>query len=687
MRQEEGNVSMGWSERNDRLLKPTPMNETQRQLEPGAWKLLAEYLRRPWVLLPLLGLVTFVLYCGSLSFDFVWDDWPQIVNSPIIRTWSNLPRAFGSDLWYHMARHQVYYRPLFMAWSMLNYTLFGLQPWGWHLGAILLHVGAVAAVFWLTRRLGLDYWTAALAALIFALHPIHIEPVAWVSAASDTMVTVFVALAFAAFLNGRDSARNSERSSSRKKRAKWRVASLALLGCALLTKEMAVVFSALVGIYVWLHPAERKASPGRRVIAAAMEAAPYAAVTLAYALLRKNALLHATGQFDPIHGMMDVLRTLPLVLSIYLRQLLVPVGMTALYYTPYVTTAILTQVVLPVIVLGAAWAGLWYWNRRNGNSTVAFAGLWLLVGLAPALYLRNFGNGDFVRDRYMYMPSIGFAILAAMGLRRLPSFKGWNAQAVQGCAVLALCAGYMGASLAQQAYWGNDLLLLVRGQSLYPGNPYAEAGLAKEYSQRGAHDRAIELAQSVVRNHPEYGYGPLALAEAFIHAGRFEEGRVWLERVDPDYAKSEVGMAGVAGLYGQMGDYERALALCSEILTKEPDLYSALYNCGNIHLMDGQYRDAEQLLSRAAQLVPEQAAPKHFLGRALLQDGRNAEAQPYLMQAAAMDPKVWDYHYWLAQSLEKSGNMSAARAEYQRALQLNQDSKEAKLRLTALEAK
>jgi Flp pilus assembly protein TadD/4-amino-4-deoxy-L-arabinose transferase-like glycosyltransferase len=659
------------------------MDETQGHLEPSAWELLAKYLRRPSVLLPLLGLATFVVYSGSLSFDFVWDDWPQIVNSPIIRTWSNLPRAFGSDLWYHVARHQVYYRPLFVAWSMLNYTLFGLRPWGWHLGAVLLHVGTVAAVFWLARRLGFEYWTAALTALIFALHPIHIEPVTWVSAASDTMVTMFAALAFVAFLNGRDRERNRER----KKRAAWWIASLALLACALLTKEMAVMFSALAAIYAWLHPAEGKASPWQRVLGAVMEAAPYAVVTLAYTLLRKHALLHATGQFDPSHGMMDVVRTLPLVLSIYLRQLLVPVGITGLYYTPYVTSAILSQVVAPVAVLGAALVGLWYWNRREGNSTVAFAGLWLLVGLAPALYLRNFGNGDFVRDRYMYLPSIGFAILAAVGLRRLPSIKAWSAQAVQGCAVLALCGGYVGASIAQQVYWGNDLLLLVRGQSLYPGNPYAVAGLAKEYSQRGAHDRAIELAQSVVRDHPEYGYGPLALAEAYIRAGRFEEGRVWLERVNPDYAKSEVGMAGVAGLYGQMGDYERAFALCSEILEKEPNLYSALYNCGNIHLMEGQYKDAEQLLSRAVQLVPEQAAPKHFLGRALLQDGRNAEAQPYLRQAAAMDPKVWDYHYWLAVSFEGSGNMSAARAEYQRALQLNQGSTEARLRLAALGGK
>jgi tetratricopeptide (TPR) repeat protein len=655
------------------------MDETQGSPESGASEVLAKYLRHPRILLPLLGLITFVVYSGSLSFEFVWDDWPQIVNSPIIRTWSNLPRAFGSDLWYHVARHQVYYRPLFVAWSMLNYSLFGLRPWGWHLGAVLLHVGAVAAVFWLTRRLGLEYWTAALATLIFALHPIHIEPVTWVSAASDTMVTMFAAMAFAAFLNARAPAR--------KKRAAWWIASLALLSCALLTKEMAVVFAALVGIYAWLHPTKERPSLGPRLLGAAMEAAPYAVVTLAYALLRKHVLLHAPGQFDPGHGMMDMARTLPLVLSLYLRQLLVPLSITGLYYTPYVTGAILSQVVLPVLLLLAVLAGLWIWNRREGNSIVAFAGLWLLVGLSPALYLRNFGNGDFVRDRYMYLPSIGFAILAAMALRRLPSINLWSAPTVQGCAVLVLCAGYVCASIAQQVYWGNDLLVLVRGQALYPGNPYAVAGLAKEYSQMGAHDRAIELARSVVRDHPEYGYGPLALAEAYIHAGRFEEGRVWLDRVDPDYAKSEVGMAGVAGLYGQMGDYERALALCSEILEKEPGLYSALYNCGNIHLMDGQYRDAEQLLSRAVQLVPEQAAPKHFLGRALLQDGRNVEAQPYLLQAVAMDPKVWDYHYWLAVSFEGSGNMSAARVEYQRALQLNQNSKEAKMRLTALEAK
>jgi len=330
---------------------------------------------------------------------------------------------------------------------------------------------------------------------------------------------------------------------------------------------------------------------------------------------------------------------------------------------------------------------LWYWNRREGNLTVAFAGLWMLVGLAPALYLRNFGNGDFVRDRYVYLPSVGFAILLAMAIWRLPSIKSWSAQTVRASAVVLLCMAYVGASLAQQVYWASDLLVWTRGQTLYPGNPYAEVGLSAEYSERGAHDRAIALAQRAVREHPEYAYGPLALAESYIRAGRFDEGRVWLQKIDPEYVKSEIGMANFAGLYGRMGDFDNALALCSEILKKEPNLYSALYNCGNIHFMNHQYADAERLLSRAVALAPEQAAPKHYLGRALLEDGRNDEAQPYLEQAAMLDSKVWDYHYWLGVSLERSGNMRAARAEYHQALQFNQDSTEARIRLTALEAK
>src|SRR6202022_3625919 len=147
-----------------------------------------------------------------------------------------------------------------------------LRVCGGGFGDRVLRIGAGVGVFGLVRRLGLEYWAAALAALIFALHPVHIEPVTWISAGSDTMVTMFAALAFTAFLNGRDAEPNSQRNPEKRKRTAWWIASLGLRACALRTKEMAVMFSALVAIYAWLHPAQKNASPGRRALGAVVEA-------------------------------------------------------------------------------------------------------------------------------------------------------------------------------------------------------------------------------------------------------------------------------------------------------------------------------------------------------------------------------------------------------------------------------
>jgi tetratricopeptide (TPR) repeat protein len=660
----------------------TAANDRLAYREASAWELLAKYFRNPAVLLITLVSGTAVLYSGTLLFQFVWDDEQQIVNNPLIRSWNSLPRAFVSDLWYHTFRQQTYYRPLFVAWSILNYSLAGLRPWGWHAGAVLLHLAAVVAVFWLLRRLGIEYWTAALATLIFALHPIHIECVAWVSAASDSMATLFVALAFIAFLHTRGGGKGRE--------PVWHFASLLLLACALLTKEIALAFSVLVGIYVWLNPSRESQGGSRKIREALFAMVPYAAVTFLYVVLRKLALRNAPFIFDAKHGYGDMALTLPYVLVFYLKQLVVPLGLTGLYYTPYVTTQFLARVVLPLFVLSCATVLVYCWSRKLSDRTVAFAGWWLVMGLAPALYIRSFGNGDFVRDRYIYLGSIGFAILAAKAVRLLPAMKGWSAPAVQATAVMLIGLAYVGVSLPQQMYWNSDLLVYARGHELYPDNPYATIGLGREYSHLGADDRAIALAEDAAKRDPNNLLQLYGLAEVYIAAGRTEQGRNALEyalRMMPDFAKSETGMASVATLWAELRDYDRALALCSEVLTRVPDLYSALYNCGNIQLLAGRSVEAEQLLRRALQAAPDLAAPRHFLGRTLLLEGRNAEAQPYLRQAAAMDPKVWDYHYWLAESFELSGNKAAALAEYQNTLQLNQGSKEAKLRLTALEGK
>jgi protein O-mannosyl-transferase len=661
------------------------MEATDEKIERqagDAWEASRRHFRNPAVLLATVALTTAVLYSGTLSFGFVWDDKAQIVDNPLIRSLSKLHKVFVSDLWYHTGRFQLYYRPLFVVWSMLNYAVLGLRPWGWHLTAVLVHIAAVLAVFLLVRKLGVEYWTAALATLLFAVHPIHIECVAWISAVSDSMATMFGALSFVAFLQADDP--------GRKHSWLWRTASLVLLACALLTKEIALGFFVLIALYVWIFPPENCACIWRRARNAAAAALPYAMVTVGYLLLRKYALSEVTGTFDPHHTAGDIFLTLPYTLTFYLRQLLLPIGLTGLYFFPYISVQQVGRILLPIVILTGFVALLYVWSRKKKDPLVLFAGLWMAIGLAPALYLRAFTEGDFVRDRYIYFGSIGFVILAAKAIRLIPSFGNWSATGIQGAFVTVLCLTYVGVSLAQQGYWDSDLLIYARGYKLYPQNPYTEVGLAREYSQLGAYDHAIPLVEDAFRRRPDYLYGAYALADVYIASGRNEQGRAALEyalHLMPEYARSDTGEAAVAAMWGKLGEYDRALEMCSRVLARDPDLFSAVYNCGNIEMMAKKYSAAETLLRQATLLSPELAAPKHFLGRTLYLDGKNAEAQPLLRQAAAIDPTFWDYHYWLGLSLEESGKLPEARAEYEQARYLNPDSSEVKLRLTALEAK
>src|ERR1700694_365324 len=124
---------------------------------------------------------TVLVYANSLSGAFVFDDTKQIAGNPALRSWGNVLRAFTSDVWSFQRGTLTkdipppYYRPLFTAYLTLNYKLFGLWEPGWHLMNLLVHCGATVAVFFLIKKLSGDRLIATLAALIFGLHPVHVE--------------------------------------------------------------------------------------------------------------------------------------------------------------------------------------------------------------------------------------------------------------------------------------------------------------------------------------------------------------------------------------------------------------------------------------------------------------------------------------------------------------------------------
>ncbi|HQR31241.1 MAG TPA: glycosyltransferase family 39 protein, partial [Blastocatellia bacterium] len=170
----------------------------QRHVESNSFSIKPGKSERNAVILVLA--ITLLVFVNSLSGEFVYDDSFQILKNPTVQSAGNIPAMFTQGVWQFMTSDPskavgLYYRPMFNSLLIVNYQLFGFSPFGWHLVSLLLHLAATFLVFRLVRAWDQSREVAVLAALLFGVHPIHVESVAWVSGVPDPLATVFVLLA------------------------------------------------------------------------------------------------------------------------------------------------------------------------------------------------------------------------------------------------------------------------------------------------------------------------------------------------------------------------------------------------------------------------------------------------------------------------------------------------------------
>ncbi len=631
-----------------------------------------------WLWLIGIAVVCIVLYRLSLSFGFVYDDHEQIVANPSLRSWTQAVQAWTRQLWGLSRANGSFYRPLFSDWSYLNFQMFGTHAAGWHATAILLHVAACWGVFALGRSLKLGLHAAGVAALIFAVHPAHVEVVSWISASSDAMATAFYLFAFVAFVRARSGGAN----------AVWWAAALLLDAAALGTKEMAVTFPVMVCAYEWLF--EREGAIGQRGIRAIRSALPFAVLTLGYLLVRLH-VLHAVKPPLGRHLLPMVLMTLPSVLARYIELLVFPVGLNAFYYTPRVTSPGFENFVLPLLVVLGVAALLWWISHRTCDPVIAFAGLWMPLTLAPALYLPALADHNFVRDRYIYLPSVGFALVLAALLRRIPEKATARPYWIRVAAVVVIVLLLGGIAMVQQIYWADDMAIAYRGFELNPDNVMAELFYVTQLNQRGRYQMARTILSHAIAQPPietaSY-HDPLfySLAITELHMGNMPKAMAALdegEHLDPN-RDTVVAKLCRAAFYIANGDYDKASHLYAEITAENPDVYEAVYNYGYTEYLMKRYADAEVQLHRAVALAPESADAHHYLGEVLLRDNRVTEAESELRRAVALDPSSDGVHTALAVALEVEGRPAEAVQEYRAELARHPQNAAAAARIKAL---
>ena len=441
-----------------------------------------------------------LVYLRTLTFGFVYDDLPQVVNNPLLGRSDIWLRAFVDDVWSHHLVGAQYYRPVFLLWLAANYALFEHAAWGWHLTSVAVHAVASVLVLWVGVRLGLERFAAVLAGCLFAVHPAHVESVAWVSGITDPLMTMFLLACLLLHLRWRGGAGRAPLCGL--------LAPLAF-AAALLDKETAVVFVAIILALPFLGLGGRERDHfglRARCMESLVGASPYVAVVALY-LAARAATVGAVG-LEGAAALRIELLTAPSLLWQYSLRLFWPMNLSPVYSVDYIERLSARGVAAPAIgVLGLCAASLW--SKGSRSLCVLLLGI-IALPLAPVLLISKLPLEDFFHDRYLYLPSVGFSLLVAGWVASLPTGKAkLLGQPAGRLGVAVLLVGACAVVTAREsAVWRDDLTLFGRAVERAPDNNVALTSYASKLLLAGE----ISAAQAILPTGDRDGSGSVGSA-------------------------------------------------------------------------------------------------------------------------------------------------------------------------------
>ena len=486
-----------------------------------------------WGIVIVLAL-TFAVYIPTLRFQFVHDDRGQIVENPAVHSWHFVPTYFTAHVWAAVMPEELgnYYRPLFLLWLRINDVVFGSHAWGWHLTTVLAHLLTTLLVYLLACRLKVGRDVALLAALIFGLHPAHIEAVAWVSGVTEPLLGILLIASLLAYLRSR---------TEDGRLPKWKLVSLGLFALAMLEKETALILPGLLVVYEWTFGLAADQAVNQKTILAWCRKTlgsiwPYFALIALYVPLRIYALKGFSHAVTPLRTA-QLIFTWPSLIAFWIRHLVWPAGLSTFYDFPAVLHPTFTNFVWPAIFDVCVGIVLIVAARRS--RTVAFFAVWLVLPLIPLLNLRVFVANDFAHDRYLYLPSVGFAVLLAMLLQKVcqgpPRGLGLPASLVITSVCLAALMAY--GTMTESSYFRDNLTFYAYNVARAPHNADAESNYATVLAESGMYGAALERFADVVKYHPTYWTAIFNLGLTYYKTGRMpqaEEYFLQAIRVNPN---------------------------------------------------------------------------------------------------------------------------------------------------------
>ena len=573
---------------------------------------------RRWVIVCVcifLAVLTWIVFGQTLRHDFVnYDDPRYVYQNTKITSGLNM----GSIAWAFTHIHSENWHPLTTITHMLDCQLYGLKAGGHHFTNVLLHTVAVVLLFLVLQQMTGALWRSAFVAAVFAIHPLHVESVAWVAERKDVLSGVFFILTLLAYVH------------YARAPSTWRYLIVAFVfALGLLSKPMLVTLPfVLLLLDYW--PLNRisgeRSNVGRQLLRLLLEKIPLialSAVSSTVTFLAQRGALGWTEQLPMLARINNAIVTY----IVYMRQMFWPANLVVFYPHPEnrllpweisVALAVLIGITLAALIL-----------RKNAPYFIT-GWLWYLGMLVPVIGLVQVGWQGHA-DRYTYLPQIGLYIAGTWAVADLTA--SWRGQRlVLGAAALLVIGALSWRTWIQTSYWRDSETLFKHALAVTKKNDVAENNLGIVFLERGQLDDAISRLQAAIDLRPENGPAHNNLAKALLQKGRLAEAMVHYRKfleIEPQNVEAH-NILGTALI--QQGHVRQAIELWEDALAIQPENGNAANNlawvfatCPEDPIRDG--RRAVELAEKAFQISGGKIPMIYrVLAAAYAENGRFAQA-------------------------------------------------------------
>ncbi|HEX4121671.1 MAG TPA: tetratricopeptide repeat protein [Verrucomicrobiae bacterium] len=654
-----------------------------------------------WQISAALAIVTIAVFSQAVRFQFTtYDDPDFITANPTVQaglTLKGLKWAWHSEV----ARN---WHPITMLTHMLDCQLFGVSPWWPHLENILLHAANAVLLFHLLKRMTGALWCSALVAALFALHPLHVESVAWIAERKDVLSTLFWFLTTFAYV------RYVEIS-----KLKFYILALVLFAVGLMCKPMLVTvpFALLLLDYWPLARLKRVKFP--RLV---LEKVPFILLSAADCVVTYS-IQQQGGSVQSVNNLSMSFRIGNAFVSYarYIGKMIWPQNLAALYLRSGNWTALEVALAVALLLVLSAIA-IWQSRRRPW---LAVGWFWYVGTLVPVIGIVQAGM-QTMADRYTYVPLIGLFIIVSWGgcelvkTLNLPAFApGLSAAALVVCVVL---------TWHQITFWRNSETLFTRMIDVTPNNYMAHYDLGNFYSRAGNTNAAVTNYEAALAEEPNYADAHNNLGGILLDAKQYDEALHHYRaavRTNPDFLRyfnlanaladaasarhDATGFAEAVATYRRalqlnpdssqahhnlgltwqaQGSNTEAIAEFSEAARLDPKLMDSLNTLAINCAMQNQMPDAERAFREIIRLRPNDSGAYENLGNALAAQNKPEDAIKTYLTALQLNPADYQTEFNLGLTYSRQGNRSQAAACYRQALRINPGYTEAKRALEQL---